>query len=158
MTKRQIKKTCLLFGEGAKELIFFHFLERTKKFENLYYKDWVITPDHASGCSCRNVLEKCIKTISDASFDLILCFIDLDKLSDDFRNPKDCEKEKKDLEQLAKKFNINIIWQDKNHEDELKRATKGKIKGKAHMKKRLFKNEDLVVKSDFVKKILNYLK
>lgn len=158
MTKRQIKKVCLLFGEGSREKIFFRFLERTKEFENKYYKNWELEYDNAHGSACRVVLEKCINAISDKSFNLVLCFIDLDKLYTDFPRVKDCEKEKSILDQLAKKNNIIIIWQDKNHEDELKRATEGKIKNKARMQERLKNHEQIIVCSPFVKQIFNLLK
>lgn len=153
MTKRQIKKTCLLFGEGTREEIFFRFLEGSIKFETQYYKNWRLSRDHAFGCSCKDILNKCINVIIDKKFTLILCFIDSDKLIGDF--PSSYIGEKKKLEKLAQKHNINIIWQHINHEDELSRATNGKIKDKKKMKEKLNKYEDLITKSSFCKKIFN---
>lgn len=157
MTKHRVKKSCLLFGEGGKEQIFFRFFEKTKRFKNKYYESWEIEHDHASGSSCRTVLTKCINTINGRSFDLVLCFIDLDKLFSDYPDQKRLKSEKEELDNLAKDRGINIIWQDRNHEDELSKASGGKLSGKKHMKNRLDRHEILIVKSNFLKKIFAYL-
>ena|SRR3989338_2100637 len=155
MTNHRIKKTVLLFGEGGKEERFFRFLEDTNRFKAISH-EWSIYTDHASGSSCREVLKKCIKVIVERSYELVMCFIDTDKLYSDFPNKH--EKERKDLEELAKQNSIKIIWQEKNHEDELRVATKGKIKGKGRMKERLKLHEKKLENSNFVKRIFAHFK
>ncbi|MBP6926058.1 MAG: hypothetical protein KBC22_03310 [Candidatus Pacebacteria bacterium] len=81
--------------------------------------------------------------------------IDTDKLLSDF--PKTHNKEKQDLETIAK-GKVIIVWQDKNHEDELDRATKGKIKLKNGMKGKLNRHSNIVINSTFVKDIFKHFK
>jgi len=151
------KKTVLLFGEGGREKVFFRFLENTDKFKSMA-STWRMNMDHASGGSCRDVLEKCIKFIKGISYDVVLCFIDTDKLILDFPNHDKFKKEKKDLEKIAKETKIKIIWQEKNHEEEIERASNGKIKGKGGMKRKLRLHRKLIQNSNFVKIVFNQLK
>ena len=153
MIKRQKKKTCLLFGEGRKEETFFSFLEKTEKFKSKFFY-WSILTDHASGESPEIILQKCITVSSQIEYNLILCFIDYDKLIHDY--PRNHDKKKKELDDLAESKNIKIIWQHNNHEEELSKATAGKISGKAAMKRRLNLHEEKIVNSTFFKSIINH--
>ncbi len=151
--KRTIKKTCLLFGEGHREENFFVFLEGTERFKNRF-SDWSIQTEHAQGEGCAVVLRKCIQVIEQREFDLVLCFIDTDKLIADYSTTH--QKERVKLDNLAKEKGIKIIWQEENHEAELERATGGKITGKAGMKGRLKRHETRLINSQFVKKIFGH--
>jgi hypothetical protein len=153
--KRIVKKTCLLFGEGSREKIFFNFLTRHQSFKDRF-PNWWISQDNAHGESCRDVLLKCIHVLSEREYDLVLCFIDTDKLYEDF--PKKHKLEKKELESIASEKNVVVIWQDKNHEDELLRATNGKISSKNGMKGKLERHAARVLSSEYVKNILSFLR
>ncbi len=59
---------------------------------------------------------------------------------------------------MAQKNKIGIIWQEQNHEEELKRASNGKISGKSGMKRRLDLHKKIVQNSEFVKRILKHFK
>lgn len=126
MTKRLIKPkyTCFIYGEGKRDKNFLITLFNLKKFQH-HSSNWIFQYDSAWGGSAKNILEKCQKESSSFSFDLILCFIDLDKLKEDF--PKTWKKEKNTLEEKYPK--IKIIWQINNAEDEYKKVL-GNIKSK----------------------------
>lgn len=154
MSTRKIRKTGLLFGEGKTEYSFFNFLLKTEKFRYLE-SDWSLDADHASGASCDDVLRACIqRATNERSYDVILCFIDTDKLYHDF--PNDHHKQKTELEAKATLYNIEILWQEEKHEDMIEVASKGKIKGKAGMKKKLERHRELILRSDFVKFIFKH--
>ncbi len=154
MSQRSIKKAALLFGEGGKEVTFFNFLLKQEKFKFLE-NNWSFQTDHASGSSPKDVLTSCIERKNDErSFAVVLCFIDLDKLIHDF--PDDHQTQKSDLETLAASENITIIWQHNDHEEELSRATDGRIEGKSGMKRRLEINKDRIMRSAYVKRIFQY--
>lgn len=153
--KKKTKKAALLFGEGRKEKTFFNFLLGTAKFRELE-DEWFIATGHASGSSCRDVLDKCISAKHEREYELILCFIDTDKLAHDY--PTTHEKEKEKIEAIARENGIEIFWQESNHEKVLEEATGGKIKTKAGMKGRLKRHQERVLASDFVKKILRYFR
>ena len=83
MKERKVLKTALLYGEGSHEYTFFNFLLKTEKFAFLE-SNWYIDTDHASGCSCKDIIDSCIKAISGNKPDVVLCFIDTDDLKHDF--------------------------------------------------------------------------
>ncbi len=121
------------------------------------YPNWAITPDHASGESCQKILEKCIHVCCQKSYNLILCFIDTDQLHELGLNPTE---NKARLENLAKENNIIIIWQDRNHEDELNRALGNRKIKKNSIKSHIKRSEVRklkVINSPFVRNILKYL-
>lgn len=153
MAERKVKKTALLYGEGKQEVNFFNFLLGTKKFKDIE-KDWFINTGHASGSSCKDVLEKCIKATYERSYDIVLCFIDTDKLFHDF--PQTYEKQKESLESLAKENGIEIFWQKENFEDVMEIASNGKIKSKSGLLAKLKRHGELVLRSDHVKEIRKY--
>lgn len=142
----------MLYGEGSDEYTFHNFLLTTQKF-NYLLKDWYIDTDHASGSSCEDVLKSCIKSISGKEFDVVLCFIDTDKLKADY--PKNHDKKKRELEKLASENKIEIIWQIENLEEVLAKATKGKISTKGGLRSKLKRHEKLVLSSQPVKDIFN---
>ena len=154
MSFRPIKKSALLYGEGRKEVVFFNFLLKTDKFKFLE-KVWAIETGHASGSSPEVILKKCIETKNDErEYEKVLCFIDTDKLKHDF--PHSHVEKKQQLEDLAATNDVTIIWQDTNHESELKSATSGKIAQKNGMRRRLELHKEIILRSRFVKTIFRH--
>lgn len=153
MKQRYEKFTALLFGEGGKETRFFAIFEKSAKFKELFPM-WSINVDHASGEACKVILEKCIRFCSSNNdFDLVLCFIDTDKLHSDFKDSH--EQHKRDLEELASSKNIIIVWQEQDHEQELSRAI-GRAINKSRLKQQLKAHEIELINSDFAKRILKH--
>lgn len=82
-----------------------------------------------------------------------MCFIDLDKLKEDF--PKNWEIKKIEIEKKYEK--IRIIWQIDNAEDEYKKVL-GEMKGKHKLNQQVKKQIDKFINSDFWRKILKPIK
>jgi len=115
-----MKYTCLLFGEGGRDKYFLMSLSDLSKFK-YHTKKWEVTCDGASGCSPEIILDRCIKLCAERSYDLILCFIDLDQLKREcLQARKKWETAKKNLENKYSQF--TIIWQIDNAEDEIKKV------------------------------------
>lgn len=130
---RQTKYTLLIFGEGSSEEKFYKKLTTSKNFLYHLGKKWAFPIfDSASGGSPQVIVEKCEnKNRIDGGYDLVICFIDIDKLKEDFK--KDWKEKKKELEKRVKENNIVIIWQDKDLEDEIIKINP-KLKGKSKQK------------------------
>lgn len=144
--------TCFVYGEGGNDKHFLMNLFELKKFK-YHTNKWRFTFSNASGSSAETVLDKCKKEIQGISYQLVLCFIDLDKLKHDYKNG--WEKEKVGLE---KKYDqIKVIWQKDKLEDELK-----KVLGKQFTKRKLNNLAKLKIKefinSNFWNRILNPIK
>lgn len=150
MSEKKILKTALLYGEGKDEYTFLSFLLGTRKFKFLE-NQWYIDADHASGCSCYDILMCCIKAIHNKDWDVVLCFIDTDDLKNDF--PRDFKVKKIEFEKLAAENGIEIVWQEENLEDVLRIATKGKISKKGVLKKKLNQYEEILLRSEAVKNL-----
>ncbi len=136
MTKTIIKSkyTGLLFGEGCKDKKFLQALSGLEKFK-YYTQNWEeFSCDHAFGGSPRNILEQCRKVTYQVQFNIIICFIDLDKLKKDF--PKTWQKEKDKLEKEYSDF--SIVWQLDNAEEEYKKFI-GEQKDKNKLNKLVIK-------------------
>lgn len=147
------KYTCFLFGEGRRDRNFLRALIDEEKFKYHTIK-WFFTYDNASGCSADDVLKLCKKQSSGKSFDLIICFIDLDDLKVSFK--KNWQDKKKYLEE--KYLNFIIIWQEDNAEDEYRRALNISQKSKVRVNEIAIKNIHKFVKSNFGKRILKAIK
>lgn len=155
---RYEKLTVLFFGEGGKEKRFFAMVENSTKFRELL-PNWSITPDNASGESCEVILTKCISTCNgNKSYDVVLCFIDTDKLKSDYGSNSEVHKERLERKAQECEANIHIIWQEQDHEEELSKAADREIT-KARLKK-LLKTKVVEIKimnSVFVKRIFSIL-
>lgn len=138
------KHSCFIFGEGRKDINFITALIDHPKFR-FHTQKWIFSYDNASGSSPEVIAKQCRKLTRQLEYDLILCFIDLDKLKQDF--PKNWSKKQKALED--KYDEIVFIWQIDNAEDEYKkvignqRAKKHKLNELAKMKIEKFINSDL---------------
>lgn len=155
---RYEKFTAYFFGEGGKEKRFFRMFENSEKFKQLL-PNWVITPDNAHGESCETILNKCIASCTgNRSYDVVFCFIDLDKLTHDYGH--EAEEQKARLEEKAERCsaNIYIIWQDQDHEQELSRAA-GKVINKARLKQQLNnrRNAIKIMNSGFAKQLIEIM-
>jgi hypothetical protein len=118
MTKKSIKEkySCFIFGEGRKDKNFLITLFDLTKFK-YHTRKWIFSYGNGHGESPKEILKKCHRESSLYSFDLTLCFIDLDKLKGDFPKTKDYS-------------HIKIIWQIDNAEDEYKKGSIKKQKNK----------------------------
>lgn len=154
MTKfiKKSKYSCLFFTEGKKDRDFLYALVDFPKFR-YYSSDWRISFDNASGCSPRDILSQCSRVTKFIDYDLIICFIDLDKLKGDYK--KTWEKEKILLETEFSKF--KIIWQKDKAEDEYKRVL-GQQAGKYRINQIAKQNIDKFVNSDYWNCIKNCIK
>ncbi|MFH1048529.1 MAG: hypothetical protein V1732_02600 [Patescibacteria group bacterium] len=148
-----MKYSCLVFSEGGKDKKFLMALIDLPKFK-YYTKNWFFNYDNASGSSPEIILDKCRKAILGISYDLILCFIDLDKLKSDHSDK--WEKEKIKLEQEYSNF--TIIWQLDNAEDEYKKVLGSKYCSKHKSNQNAKQKVKEFINSDFWKKILKPIK
>ncbi len=141
------KYSCYVYGEGGKDRTFLQKLISFDKFQ-YHARKWVFQFGNASGESPKTVLEKCNRESSPCDYDLVICFIDLDKLKQDY--PKSWKKEKAKLEKRY--VNISIIWQIDNAEDEYRKGL-GKIskqcKGKNELNKLAKTNVQRFVNTGF---------
>ena len=147
--------TCFVFGEGRKDKDFLITLIDLDKFK-YHTKRWIFNYGNASGGSAEIILEKCFKEVSGHDYNLILCFIDLDKLKDDF--PKKWEKEKIELEEQYSKSKIVIIWQIEKLEDEFRKVLGDQCLGKHKLNKLARQKIKEFINSDFWKRILSPIK
>ncbi len=141
-----MKYTCLFFSEGGEDKKFLMALIDLPKFR-FHTKKWHVSVENATGESPEVILGRCKKVITTISYDLVVCFIDLDVLKKE--HPRVWEKEKQRLEQ--KYSEIFILWQIDNLEDEFRkvlsdlprRCGKSKINALAKLKIAEFVNSDL---------------
>ena len=149
---RMIKKykySCLFFAEGKKDKNFLYALIELDKFK-YHTANWNISTDNASGASPRDILGQCLKVTRGVSYDLIVCFIDLDKLKSDYR--KTWQREKIILE--AEFSSFKIIWQEDNAEDEYRRVIGGERAGKHIVNKLAKENIEKFINSKYWKRVI----
>lgn len=144
--------TCLLYGEGGKDRKFLNALIPLMK--DYHAKNWFFSTDNAHGSSPEVILESCKRAASGKEYDLILCFIDLDKLKHE--KPQGWGLEKTRLEDRYS--GIEIIWQIDNAEDEYKLVLGKQYLGKNKINKLAVKEVRRFINSDFWKRILKPIK
>ncbi|MFA5249207.1 MAG: hypothetical protein WC397_01550 [Candidatus Paceibacterota bacterium] len=142
-----------MFGEGRRDKNFLYALISLKKFKD-HTEKWTFTTDGASGISPKTILDQCRKSALGKSYDLIICFIDLDKLRNDYR--KRWEVEQKKLEEGY--GDITIIWQDPNAEGEMIKVLGDHHCGKHKLNKIAKQKVEKFINSEFWKKILKPIK
>jgi hypothetical protein len=140
----------LIYGEGRKDKIFLIALLGSKKFRH-HTKNWFFQFDNSHGCSPKDILENCKRSMFAKDYDIVLCFIDLDKLKNDF--PNHWQKVKKELE--VKYLNIEIIWFLDNLEDEISKVLEITNIGKSQVNRMAKENIDGFINSDLWKRILS---
>lgn len=145
--------SCFVFGEGRKDKNFLMALIDLKKFED-HTQGWTFNYGNASGGPAKVILEKCRKEVSGHNYNLILCFIDLDRLKQD--SPKKWKKEKMELEEQYSEF--KIIWQFDKAEDEYRKVIGNQCKGKHKLNKIAKQEVEKFINSDFWKRILKSIK
>lgn len=141
--------SCLVFSEGGRDKKFLMNLFDLPQFE-FRTKNWFFTFDNASGSSPDIILSQCHNVISGRCYDLVLCFIDLDKLKSDYGDG--WEEEQKKLE--VKYSNITIIWQIPNAEGEYKKVLGDKPYGKHKLNQKAKEKIEKFINSDFWERIL----
>ena len=151
---RKQKYSGFIYGEGSGDKNFIVRLFEIPKFKFHTEKNWTFNYGNASGSSVETVLFKCRKAILNRSYDLILCFIDVDKLKQDFGKKWFIEQKK-----LEKKYSdIYIIWQYDNAEDEYKKALSEDSKGKRKINKLAKEKINKFINSEFWNRILKPIK
>ena len=78
-----MKYSFLVYGEGGTDKKFLIKLIDLEKFR-FHTKKWTPSYANASGGSPKTILEKCKMYVSGREYQLVLCFIDLDKLKNDY--------------------------------------------------------------------------
>ncbi|MFA5310249.1 MAG: hypothetical protein WC386_00955 [Candidatus Paceibacterota bacterium] len=147
----KLKYTGYVYGEGVRDK---KFLMKLITLDNFQYhtSNWSFNYGSAHGCSPKVILESCKKETSGYAYDLVLCFIDLDKLKEEANDKnKKWEKEKEKLEKEYKK--IKIIWNEDCFEDEAKKVLGGDY-GKHKTNKIARENVKKFINSSYYKKIL----
>jgi len=147
------KYTCYVYGEGRKDKNFLKTLINLKKFK-YHTSKWFFNYGNSSGGSAKIILEKCRKVTLEYSYDLVLCFIDLDGLKTD--HPKNWKKKKEDLEKSYSDF--KIIWQIDNAEDEYRKVLGKLSKSKYQTNKLAKKMVGKFINSHYWKRILKPIK
>ncbi len=157
MSTRILKKkyTGLLFGEGKRDRNFLDALRGLEKFK-FHTRKWsnFRTDNHHGGCA-KDILVSCKKSIR--AEDLVLCFIDLDDLKNDYSG--NWKEEKKKLELKYEKDNVVIIWQEDNAEEEYEKVISSiKDKTKKQKNKIAIEKIEKFINSEFWKRILKPIK
>jgi len=147
-----MKYSCLIYSEGGRDKKF--LMSLIPLLEKYHARKWSFIYDNASGCSPETILEQCQKIQFIDVYKLVLCFIDRDKLKEDY--PRTWEMEKIKLE--SKYQNFNIIWQIENAEDEYKKVLGDKHYKKHEINKLAKQNIEKFINSDFWKRIINPIK
>ena len=148
------KLTCFIYSEGGKDRNFLQVL--ICELEKFHAKKWFFNYDNASGGSASFILKKCSDVIRGKSFDVIVCFIDLDRLKDEKK--KEWKKEKKEIEKKYLGHNIYIIWWENNLEEELNKVLGEAKCGKWKINKKAKEGIEKFKNSDIWQNILNILK
>ncbi len=149
------KYTCFIYGEGRRDKSFLISLIELKKFKYHTFK-WQFNYGNASGGSAISIVDKCRKEVMGIDYDLIICFIDIDKLKDDF--PKKWKDKKRQIESKYRDLNLVILWQLNNAEEEYMKVL-GDLKVGKHKLNELAKErvKDFI-NSDFWDRIMGVIK
>ena len=152
----KLKYTGYVYGEGVRDRKFLIKLITLKNFR-YHTSNWNdFNYGSAHGCSPKVILDSCKREISGCAYDLVLCFIDLDKLKEEARDKgKKWEKEKEKLEE--KYEGIKIIWNEDCFEEEAKKVLGGN-QSKHQLNKSAQKNIEKFVNAPYYKKILKAIK
>lgn len=148
------KLTCFVYSEGGKDKKFLEGL--IFELEKFHAKKWFFNLSNASGGSASFILRQCHNIVKNLSYNVVICFIDLDRLKAE--NPKEWKKEKKELEKKYLDHNISIIWFEDNIEEELNRVLGGAKCGKWKTNKKARDEVKKFKNSKIWKEILNILK
>lgn len=155
MAGKQVRKLSgLVYGEGKKDKKFLIALLKLDQF-GYHTKNWhPFIFDNSHGCSPKDILKNCKESISGIDYDLVLCFIDLDKLKHDF--PTNWQKKKKELE--TKYSEIEIIWFLDKLEDEMSRVLGTTGLGKSKINSIARSNVNKFLNSNLWKRILDSIR
>ncbi len=148
------KYTCFVYGEGRRDKNFLISLIGLDKFK-YHTSKWHINYGNASGGEAMKIIDKCRKEVMGIDYDLIICFIDLDKLKTDY--PDRWEDRKEQIESKYEDLNFVIIWQRDNAEEEYIRVLGNLNVGKHKLNSLAKKKVKKFINSDFWKRILNVI-
>ena len=143
------KYSCYFYGEGRKDKNFLQTLIKLDKFK-YYTPNWVFNCDNSSGGTAETIIKNCKKMVSGYSYDLVMCFIDLDLLKAD--HPRIWRRTKKEIE---KKYpEVKIIWQVNNLEEEIVRVIGDLSKSKHTINKLAKEKIKKFINSNYWKRII----
>lgn len=152
-----MKLSGLMFGEGVQDKKFIIALMSLRKFK-YYTQNWnEFNYDNSTGKFPGNVLESCANSVKGKDYDLVICFVDLDKLKTDY--PKDWEKKKEELEKKYNEEDIRIFWHNDKLEDEMNKIIKlDKKKGKKKIRSESHKRIKEFVNSQYWERLIKMIK
>lgn len=153
MKKVYAKYSGFVFGEGKKDKVLLMALISHRTFE-YHTKNWRFNYGNGHGCSAKDILKKCRKDTTNRDYDLVLCFIDLDDLKNDY--PHGWERKKAELE--SEYVDFKIIWHEDCAEDEYRRAIGSKFEGKNKINRTAKEQVERFVNSDYWHRILVYIR
>lgn len=163
----RIKKSCLLYGEGQSEKKFISALVDLANFKYYTQKNWHFQRSSGAGGSAKVILQGCINMQESGQY--ALCFCDVDVIEKELKDGKSkwqskgvtkkIEKEMKELDRIALKSNVIIIWQHKTLEDEFVQVLGDKYKGvaKSRLLKLAIKEKVKFINTPYYKRILKAL-
>jgi hypothetical protein len=138
-----------MFGEGKRDKDFIYALTGLDKFK-YHTQNWSFTYGNAHECSASDIIRAC-KNEKTGAEDVVLCFIDLDDLKNDFSQT--WKEEKRKLEEDAFANGIKIIWFLDKSEDEFRRVL-GDEFGDNRVNREARENADKFINSDLWNRIL----
>ena len=142
-----------MFGEGKNDKDFIYALSGLEKFE-YHTKNWHFNYGNAHGCSALDVIRECNRERTGAE-DLVLCFIDLDDLKNDFAQT--WETKRRELEESAFASGVKIIWFLDKLEEELRRVL-GEEYNDHSANREAKKSTEKFINSDLWHRILNTIR
>lgn len=154
-----MKRTYLFYGEGRKDRKFIERISRISQFKHKIGGCSFLF-GNSSGGHPSKILRECVKYISGREFDVIICFIDLDKLKEECSccrkgsTKKYWVSEKTKLEDKYKEYGIKIFWHEDNLEDEICRVIpRATGKGKSATNQMALSNITKFINSNYWKRI-----
>lgn len=149
-----MKKQCFIYTEGISDRHIYQNIIDYSKFK-YHTANWEFDIKNAHGCSPENILQGCFNKTRNKAYNKIICVIDLDVIKEQWLG-----KYKNYCKKLENKYiGINILWQEDNLEDELKKALgKNKIGSKTVVHKVAKKNLSKLVNSSLWNKLLSFFK
>lgn len=148
-----VKYSCLIYSEGGRDSNFLAKLVELKKFK-FQAKKWFFNLNHGSGSSPKKILDDCKSCSYGVANDLIVCFIDLDRLKKD--SPKTWKAEQIKLEKEYP--DITLFWQTDNAEDEYRKVLGSQCLSKRRVNNLASKQVEKFINSEYWGKLLRIIK
>lgn len=101
------KLSCFVYCEGGKDKKFLQGL--ICELEKFHAKKWVFNYENASGGSASFILKKCSEVVKRFSYDVVFCFIDLDRLKNENKKKMEVGKEEFRKKIFKIKYFYNLV-------------------------------------------------